>query len=257
MDVIAFNRAAWARQVEKSNPWTRPVTSEVIAAARAGHWDVVLTPARAVPHAWFGALAGARVLALASGGGQQACVLAAAGAAVTLLDLTPEQLERDRAVAERDRLALALVEGDMRDLSRFEDGAFDLVFHPVSNLFVPDPRPVWRECFRVLRPGGRLLAGFCQPFVFLFDDDEVERGPLIARHRVPYSDLAARTPERLERMRAEGEPLCFGHTLEDQVGGQLEAGFTLAALYEDGWPGHALGELIAPFLATLAIRPPA
>ncbi len=57
----------------------------------------------------------------------------------------------------------------MRDLSAFADESFDLVFHPVSNLFVPEVRPVWNEAFRVLRRGGSLLAGFLNPAVYIFD----------------------------------------------------------------------------------------
>ncbi|MCR2721536.1 class I SAM-dependent methyltransferase, partial [Salmonella enterica] len=77
---------------------------------------------------------------------------------VTVFDLSARQLEQDRAVARRDGLALTAVQGDMRDLSVFADQSFDVVFHPISNLYVPDVRPVWRECFRVLRPGGSLLS---------------------------------------------------------------------------------------------------
>ncbi len=254
MDIVGFNRAAWNRQVEQGNPWTVPVGPDVIAGARAGRWSVVLTPERAVPREWFGELAGADVLALASAGGQQACVLAAAGANVTLFDLSPAQLQRDRDVAARDGLALRIEEGDMRDLTRFADASFDLVFHPVSNLFVPDPRPVWRECHRVLRRGGRLLAGVCNPVMFLFDDDAHTRGELLPVHALPYADVDARDAARLERMRAEGEALTWSHSLESQLGGQLEAGLRLAALYEDGWPEHRLGALMRPFLATLAVK---
>jgi len=255
MDVREFNRRAWDRLVAKGDRWTVPVGPEVIAAARAGRWDVILTPTRPVPHEWFGPLAGRDLLALASGGGQQAPVLAAAGANVTLLDNSPAQLARDREVAEREGLAIRLEQGDMRDLSRFADGSFDLVFHPASNVFVPDVRPVWRECFRVLRPGGRLLSGFVQPAVYLFDGDELDRGEFVARHALPYSDLESRSPERLAKMAAEGEPLEFGHTLGEQVGGQLEAGFLLAALFEDRWADHPLDRLIAPLIATLAVKP--
>jgi SAM-dependent methyltransferase len=255
MDVREFNRKAWDRQVEKGNRWTVPVGPEVIAAARAGRWEVVLTPTRPVPRDWFGRIAGADVLALASGGGQQAPVLAAAGARVTLLDNSPAQLAQDRAVAERERLAIRLEQGDMRDLSRFADGSFGLVFHPASNGFVPEIAPVWRECFRVLRPGGRLLAGFVQPALHLFDDADLDRGVFAARHALPYSDLEARTPEQLARMQAEGEPLSFGHTLEQQVGGQLEAGFHLVAMFEDRWPEHPLDRFLAPCIATLAVKP--
>src|SRR6202034_4651561 len=86
-DPVAHNRAAWDREVESGNEWTQPVGPEVIARARAGDWSVVLIGYQPVPRNWFPAeLAGVEVLCLASGGGQQAPVLSAAGAAVTILD---------------------------------------------------------------------------------------------------------------------------------------------------------------------------
>ena len=153
MDVREHNRIVWNKSIEWGNPWTIPVGPEEIAAARRGEWDIILTPTKPVPKAWFprltdsGRLQGVRVLGLASGGGQQGPILAAAGARVTVFDNSPRQLGQDRMVAEREGLEIATVEGDMRDLSVFEDGSFDLIVHPVSNVFVPDVRPVWREAF--------------------------------------------------------------------------------------------------------------
>jgi SAM-dependent methyltransferase len=233
-----------------------PVGAEEVARARAGEWSVVLTPTRPVPRAWFGELRGARVLGLASGGGQQGPILAAAGAAVTVIDNSPAQLAGDREVAARDGLELTCEPGDMADLSRFADGVFDLVFHPVSNLFVSDVRPVWREAFRVLRPGGRLLAGFVNPLLFLFEADKEERGEYEVRFALPYSDLTSLPPEGLAKRLAENEPLEFGHTLADQIGGQLDAGFVLTGFFEDGWPERPLSRLTPLFIATLAVKPP-
>src|SRR5215210_3045303 len=158
MDVRGYNEEAWDRQVESGNEWTVPVGPDVIEAARQGEWTVLLTDTKSVPRAWFPEIEGADVLCLASGGGQQAPIFAAAGASVTVLDNSPKQLAQDRHVAERESLHLETVQGDMRDLSAFADGSFDLVFHPFSNLFVPKVRPVWAEAFRVLRRGGILLA---------------------------------------------------------------------------------------------------
>ncbi len=255
MDVVKFNREAWDAQVAQDNPWSRPVTSEQVARARRGDWSVVLTPVKPVPREWFGDIAGRDVLALASGGGQQAPIFAAAGARVTTLDNSPAMLGRDREVAERDGLEIRLEQGDMRDLSRFADASFDLVFHPVSNLFVPDVRPVWRECARVLRPGGRLLAGFCNPILFLFDVADFDRGDFTIRHTLPFSDVTARTPEQLEAMRVKGEPLEFGHSLEDQIGGQTAAGLVITDLFEDKWDDHPFNRVAPCFIATRARKP--
>ncbi len=158
MDVRDINRTAWDKQVDRGNPYTKPVTAEAIEAARRGEWQISLTDVRPIPRAWFpDNLRGLKVLGLAAGGGQQGPILAAAGATVTVFDNSPKQLAQDRRVAEREGLPLATVEGDMSNLAVFADGSFDLIVHPVSNVFVPDVNPVWTEAYRVLRPGGSLL----------------------------------------------------------------------------------------------------
>jgi SAM-dependent methyltransferase len=253
------NRRAWDRQATAGSPWCTPVDPDVIARARAGDWQVILTPTRAVPAAWFGDLAGKDVLCLAAGGGQQAPVLAAAGARVTSFDLSAEQLARDRLVAERDGLSLRLLQGDMRDLAGLADASCDLVFNPVSVCFVAAVGPVWRECARVLRPGGRLLAGLTNPAAYLFDPDEARRtGALVARFRLPYAetDASVLTPARRAELDG-GEALEFSHTLTDLIGGQLAAGLLLADLYEDRWNDAAapLDPFMPSFVATLAIKP--
>ena len=139
MDIEGLNRTAWDKAVEGGeNPFTQVVSSQQVADARAGSWAIRLSAQRTVPREWFPSLAGLRVLCLAAGGGQQAPILAAAGAEVTLLDGSPRQLGQDAFVAERDGLELRLVQGDMADLSAFGDASFDLVVNPVSTLFVPD-----------------------------------------------------------------------------------------------------------------------
>jgi SAM-dependent methyltransferase len=253
VDVRQYNREAWDRQVAQGNRWTVPVGPEVIAAARRGEWSVVLTPTRPVPRAWFGDLAGKEVLCLAGSGGQQAPVFAAAGARVTVLDNSPAQLGQDRMVAERDGLQLKLVEGDMRDLSVFADASFDLIFHPCSNCFVDTVRPVWREAYRVLRPGGALLSGFNNPVIFLFDPEKEKQGVMELKYKMPYSDFTSLTDA--ERARFGDEPLCYAHSMEDQLGGQTDAGFAITGFFEDTHvPGDKLSEYFACFFATRAVK---
>jgi ubiquinone/menaquinone biosynthesis C-methylase UbiE len=256
MDVPEYNREAWDRQVEDGNPWTVPVGPEVIEAARQGRWEVLLTETKPVPRAWFPEMAGANVLCLASGGGQQAPTFAAAGASVTVLDNSSRQLAQDRFVAERESLDLEAIQGDMRDLSVFADGSFDLVFHPVSNLFVPEVRPVWNEAFRVLRSGGALLAGFLNPVVYVFDLDLADdTGEVRVRYELPYADAKSKSEEEVRRQIERAEPLEFSHTLEEQIGGQTEAGFLISGFYEDRHRDDPIAAYMPTYAATRAIKP--
>jgi SAM-dependent methyltransferase len=255
--VVARNRAAWDRQVEAGNEWTLPVGPGVTTAARAGDWSVVLIGYEPVPGDWFPAsLTGTEVLCLACGGGQQGPVLAAAGARVTVFDNSPGQLARDQMVAERDGLEITTVLGDMRDLSAFASGCFDLVFNPVSTVFCPELGPVWRECFRVLRAGGALLTGFMNPDVFIFDEDACNNhGELRVRHRLPYSDLAHLDAAELDRLRGTDIPLEYSHTLTEQIGGQLEAGFLITGFREAPLHVGPTAAYMPGYFATRAVKP--
>jgi SAM-dependent methyltransferase len=256
MDIRAYNRRAWDREVENANRWTLPVSHQVIAAARRGEWSLLLTPTVPVPRNWFpNDLAGVEILCLASGGGQQGPILAAAGARVTVLDNSPRQLEQDRIVADREGLHLRLVEGDMADLSTFAANSFDLIFHPVSNVFVPSVRPVWAEACRVLRPGGVLLSGFMNPVHYIFDFDAMENeNRLEVRYAIPYADVSSLESEKRSAYIEKGWPLEFGHSLDDQIGGQIDAGFVLVGFYEDRDPQHLISQYIPTFIATRALK---
>ena len=254
MDVVEYNREKWNRQVDKGNPWTVPCSPEVISAAREGNWSFGLTELKPMPREWLPqVLHGMDILCLASGGGQQGPILAAAGANVTVFDNSPRQLEQDRMVAEREGLQLVTVLGDMRNLSAFKDQSFDLIYHPVSNCFCPEVRPVWKESFRVLRLGGALLAGFNNPDAYIFDFDLEEQGIFEVKYPLPFDATKLDEKER-QRLFREDDPLEFSHTLLDQIGGQLEAGFVLTGFYEDQ-TSTPIGKYIPGYFATRAIKP--
>ena len=257
-DYLQHNQGAWDKLVRLHNRWTQPVGPEEIARARKGDWQVLLTPQTPVPREWFPDMRGCNVLCLAGAGGQQAPIFAAAGARVTVMDLSPKQLEQDEYVAEREDLEIETVQGDMADLDGFSGNIFDLVFHPVSNCFIPDVNPVWQGVYRILRPGGSLLAGFCNPIMYLFAEAAPEwRMDLTKVQKIPYADPDTLTQEQLDLYAREGHPLEFGHTLTDQIDGQLRAGFLLTGFYEDAHHDeeNPLHGNIDVFIATRAVKP--
>ncbi len=255
-DIVAYNRVAWDSQVRKKNRWTIPASSEEIQRARNDDWRIVLTPEKFVPREWFPDFRASsiEVLCLAGSGGQQAPILAAAGASVTVLDNSPAQLAQDQLVADREGLALKLTLGDMADLSMFENESFDLIFHPCSNSYVPKVLPVWKEAARVMKTGANLLSGIVNPIHYLFDDQLMENGEFKVCHKIPYSDLTSLSSQQRQGLLDDNEPLCFGHTLTDQLGGQVEAGFAITGFFEDRWSECPISDYISSFIATKATK---
>ena len=255
MDVRSYNREAWNREVEGGKSrWTQPVDSEIIARARRGEFSILLTENIPVPQKWFPPLIGADILCLASGGGQQGPVLAAAGANVTIFDNSPAQLQQDRLVAERESISLRTMEGDAADLSMFAYESFDLVFNPCSTVFMPDVRAVWKACSRVLRPGGILMTGSMNPVHYIFDLYKADEGILEVTHSIPYSDLTSIPREYLDELIEKGLPVEFGHSLTDLIGGQCDAGFVITDMYEDYMLDSPLHKYHPSYVATRAVK---
>ena len=244
------------RWVEAGWEWGTPVSHEIFANAQNGKWDVHLSPVKPVPHEWFSPflknnrLDSVRLLGLASGGGQQMPVFAALGADCTVLDYSIKQLEHERAVAEREHYAIHIVRADMTLRLPFDDASFDLIFHPVSNCYVEDVHHVWRECHRVLRPGGILLSGLDNGFNFLYDNED---RPKIIVNSLPYNPL--KNPAHKAKLK-DNEGVQFGHTFDEQIGGQLQAGFVLTAAYEDyNNDPESIADGIPAYWVTRAVKP--
>jgi SAM-dependent methyltransferase len=249
-----INARTWDCWAENECEWSRPVTEEEYQKAKCGEWGVFLTPCITVPHSWFGKIQNKMLLGLASGGGQQMPIFTALGACCTIFDNSDRQLESEKMVSEREGYSIKIVKGDMSKPLPFENEAFDIIFHPVSNCYIEDVLPLWRECYRVLKKGGILLAGFCNGIDFLFEGDS----PLTVVNRLPYNPLKMET-DRFNRMADNLEGILFSHSLEEQLGGQLNAGFILTDLYEDRdrEGGAAIREYAPQYMATRTIKPEA
>ena len=236
------------RWIAEGWEWGQPVSHELFEKARSGEWDVLLTPQKPVPHGWFGDMKGKRVLGLASGGGQQMPIFAALGAECTVLDYSESQLESERMVAAREGYDIRVIRADMTQPLPFEDGAFDLIFHPVSNCYVREIEGIWRECARVLAEGGVLLAGFSNSFVYALDSEEKT---LV--NTLPFDPVA--NPDQMKQLADEDGGVQFSHTIEEQIGGQLRAGFTVTDLYEDYDAEGGLAAYHVPgYIATRAAK---
>ena len=244
-DINAKTIDAWC---ESGWEWGKAISHEEFNAAQNGQWDVLLTPTKYVPHEWFGELKGKEVLGLASGGGQQIPIFSALGAKCTVLDYSGNQCESERMVAKREGYTVNVIQADMTKRLPFEDEAFDLIFHPVSNCYVEDVKPIFKECYRVLKKGGILLCGLNNGFAYIFDETETNM-----KYRLPFNPL--KDPVAYEDSIKNDWGIAFSHTLEEQIGGQLKAGFTLTDLYEDTSKYGVLHDYNVPtFLATRAVK---
>ena len=228
--------------------WGKPITHEIFEKARNGDWSVFLTPTKAVPKEWFCDFAGAKILGLASGGGQQMPVFTALGADCVVMDYSQRQLDMDKLVAERENYSIEMVRADMTKTFMFADESFDLIFHPVSNCYIEDVEHVWRECFRVLKKGGILLAGLDNGMNFLWDEEEKEM-----IYKLPFNPL--KDEKLLEDSVKNNWGVQFSHTIEEQIDGQIRAGFTLTNVFGDT---NGVGNLhehgVPAFWATRAVK---
>lgn len=217
------NRRAWDAMARTGHAFTRPAQDEDFA-----------NPLPAIDIAgWVREVAGKRVLCLAAGGGRQGPLFAAAGAQVTVVDLSPAMLEIDRRVAQQRGLELRTLEASMDQLAPLQPASFDLVYQPVSTCYVPSVIAVYREIARVLTPGGMYISQHKQPASLQATIQSNSAGSYELVE--PYYRAGPLRTVRGSILREEST-LEYLHRWEELIGGLCRAGFVIEDLIE---PVHA------------------
>jgi SAM-dependent methyltransferase len=247
-DYVKINSETIDRWVEEGWEWGKPISHEVFMKAKNNEWDVLLTPTKPMPHHWFPkSINGLKLLGLASGGAQQMPVFAALGAECTVLDNSFRQLENEREFAKAEGYVIQTVQYDMTKPLPFDNDTFDIIFHPVANCYVEEVESIFKECYRILKKGGIFVAGLDNGINYTTSDE------ITIDTALPFNPL--KNPSLMEMLQKEDGGVQFSHTLEEQIGGQLKAGFIITDIYDDINGTGRLHDLnIASFFATRAIK---
>ena len=228
-DLAKYNKARWEELAQANVEFSRPFLElDADSARRVVDAEGLL-----------GDVAGKDVLALAGGGGQQSAAFGLLGARTTVFDLSETQLARDRLAAKHHDLDMTIVQGDMRDLSCFDDDAFDIVWQAFSMNFVPDTRPVLAEVRRVIRAGGLYRLQYYNPYLAAVDEDawDGQAYPLKAAY-VDGQDISEIFPHWdvdsgdgvLKKIKSPRE---FRHALSTVINGLVGHGFVILGLWEE------------------------
>lgn len=222
---LQHNQVAWDRLVEKNNRFTRPASDE----------DFNNPLAVVDGCGWLGGdIRGKKVLCLAAGGGRQGPLYAAAGADVTVVDISNAMLAIDREVAAARNLQLQTVLASMDELTMFAVASFDIVIHPVSTCYIANIEPCYREVARVIREGGLYISQHKQPVSLQLNQVPVgEKYFLENRYYTDGKPLPAGVSGSLVREPGTQEYL---HRWEQLLGWMCRAGFVIEDLTE---PVHA------------------
>ncbi|MBI3416144.1 MAG: class I SAM-dependent methyltransferase [Verrucomicrobia bacterium] len=218
--IYEHNRRAWDERARRGERHTRQVLAK----------DLKNPLPILDPENWLGGnLAGKRVLCLASGGGLQSALCAAAGAIVTVVDISPEMLTQDRQSAAEHGLKIKIIEASMDDLLALSEAGFDIVIQPVSTCYVPDIAAVYRQVARVLAPGGLYLSQHKQPVNLQADVAPTSSGYVV---REPYYRTGPLPAVAAGSLHREADTTEFLHRWEELIGGLCRAGFVVEDLVE-------------------------
>ncbi len=228
--VEALNQRAYDRMARNGHILAKTVTAEEMRR-----------PLEIVDGAgWLGgSIRGWHVLCLAAAGGRHSALYHAAGAAVTVLDISDGMLELDRRVSQELKFNVRLIQGTMVDMPMLRDAEFDLVIQPVSTCYVSNVSRVFVEVSRILKPNGLYVSQHKQP-INLQASLRTRAGKYVIDTEIGEVAESAR-PDEPSPLR-EPSTQEFAHSLESILGGICRNGMVIEDLHE---PNHAKQESLA------------
>ena len=141
-----------------------------------------------------GEVRGKKVLDVGAGTGRISRLLAAAGAQVTALDVSPEMLA---VLSKKSKNKITTAVGDAENLP-FPEASFDLVTAAFLIVHFKDPKIFFSEAYRVLADGGRLVVS----------NINQKEAPVVETARGPIKIVSYY--HRPEKIRELAEELAFG-----------------------------------------------
>lgn len=233
MKYTKINEQEWNKIVEAGSEWTKPISHEKLIENSNNNFKLYLSPCIPIPRNWFpDSIKGLKILGLACGGGQQMPILTVNGADCTVFDISENQLEQDKLVMERENIKYNIVHGDITEKFPFDDESFDIIVLAFCNVYIQDMQFIWDESYRVLKNDGIMISTLDNGINCLFNNQYNE--PLIVENKLPLNPLEKESVHEVSYKEFKDRKLyIFSHTLEDDIRGQLKAGFTLIDLFED------------------------
>ena len=139
------NAAAWAREVRQGHDVAREFLNNPAFLALVGD------------------LRGRQALDAGCGDGYNTRILARAGAHMTGVDLSVRMIELAREEERRAPLGIRYAHASYTDMALFASATFDAVVSFMAMMDGPRFDLAMAECFRGLRPGGRLAFSITHP----------------------------------------------------------------------------------------------
>lgn len=158
-----------SKRIEIVNSFYNQIDEDVrLDRSRQGQMEYITT----MEYIHRYAKSGAKILEIGAGTGRYSIALAKEGYEVSAVELVENNLE----VLKKNSSSLENIQafqGDALDLSRFEDGQFDvtLVFGPMYHLYdKTDVHKALDEAIRVTKEDGIILVAFLSVYAILFDN---------------------------------------------------------------------------------------
>jgi ubiquinone/menaquinone biosynthesis C-methylase UbiE len=207
----------------------------------------------------LGELTGKQVLELGCGGGQSAVAFALKDAQVTAIDIAEGQLAFARNLAAQHRVQVDFIRCDFDDLTPIATDSQDIVFSAFALMYAENRLAVFREAYRVLKPGGVFVFSVDHPF---FRKVDAETLVLVESYH--------ETGPAIDDLGELGATTMYRYRLSDLHNTLVEAHFMVQRIIEpdsrirydyDPWYGHwgiylpKVLDMVPPTVIFKAIKP--